>query len=114
MVFRRRKLNPQWKLKGDRMKRIISCPKCNTEKEIESDFTKDNRRVYRCHSCQTKFLSNGKIVTDVDKNIVVCSECGATFDITVGTPFRVKGRCFCGAIVAQKDKRHNPIGNIGR
>ncbi len=76
--------------------KIVVCPKCKTEKTIETDWLKNNQRVYRCHSCQTKYLSNGTVVTDVDKNIVVCKNCGATFDKTRETPFRTKGTCFCG------------------
>ena len=75
---------------------IVKCPNCKTEKTIETDRIKNNRRVYRCHSCQTKYLLDGTIVTDKDKNIVVCKNCRATFDKTKETPFRLKGKCFCG------------------
>jgi len=75
---------------------VIKCPKCKSEKTIETDYIKNNRRVYRCHSCQTKYLSDGMIVTDVDKNIVTCKNCGATFDKTKESLFRIKGKCFCG------------------
>lgn len=76
------------------MKKVIKCPNCKTERLVNS---RDS--YFRCPSCQTRFDWKGKIIKDVDKNIVTCNNCGATFDKTRETPFRLRGRCSCGTEV---------------